>query len=125
MSIMNEKSTAFSRYRRLVGGFFLAAGYILSPVSWWNDALVNIPLAYLFAWLFSRISPQLFLPAMVAAYWASNVAGLLMMHAGATLLLRKDAISNRLGLWRMVIISTLYTFIMITLVKADILPNPF
>lgn len=35
------------------GGLITAVGYVLSPLSFWNDMLVNIPLAYGFAYLFS------------------------------------------------------------------------
>ena len=43
-------------WRRKLGGSVLAfVGFMLSPLSWWNDAFVNIPLALLFAWLMSAI----------------------------------------------------------------------
>ena len=57
-------------------------GYILSPFTFWNDAFVNIPLAYAAALLASLLlGPQTFPAAFFTAYLASNVAGLLMMHA--------------------------------------------
>ncbi len=56
-------------------------GYILSPASWWNDAFVNIPLAYLFAWIITRIVPGLSFPWVFGgAYLATNVVGMIMMH---------------------------------------------
>jgi hypothetical protein len=121
----SAKSGTISKYRRFAGGIVLTIGYILSPASWWNDALINIPLAYMVAWLFSLISLKLFLPVMFAAYWATNVIGLLMMQIGGTLLLRKDVTPNAFRLRRMIIISTVYTFLMVLLVKFGILRSPF
>ena len=57
------------------------AGYILSPISFWNDAFVNIPIAYAAASLASMIAgPGVFPAAFFTAYLATNIAGLLMMH---------------------------------------------
>ena len=35
------------------GGFLVVAGFLLSPLSWWNDLVINIPLALGFAWAVS------------------------------------------------------------------------
>jgi hypothetical protein len=35
--------------RKIKGGILVTLGFLLSPVSWWNDIFVNIPLAYIFA----------------------------------------------------------------------------
>ena len=52
-------------------------GYILSPLSFWNDAFVNIPIASCdwptFSGPFSRKS---FLPGMIFGYWLSNILGI-------------------------------------------------
>ncbi len=57
-------------------------GYILSPASWWNDAVVNIPLALILA----RITAQLTglgLDVLFAFYyWLSNIAGMILMGVG-------------------------------------------
>lgn len=63
-------------------GLLVVVGYILSPLSWWNDAFVNLPLAYAFALLGGLISAELFVPALIAGYWLTNIAGLLMLHYG-------------------------------------------
>ena len=57
-------------------------GYILSPLSAWNDAFVNVPIALLFSRLFERLglSPWL---GFQAGYTLSNVAGLALLYAGA------------------------------------------
>jgi hypothetical protein len=78
------------RGRRLRGGIVAFVGWLLSPLSWWNDAFVNLPLAWLLASAVSLISHRLFLPAMVAGYWLTNIAGILMMARGTA-----DAVSAR------------------------------
>ena len=54
--------------RRLGAGIIAFIGYILSPLSWWNDTFINLPLAWLFASLVSLASHRLFAPAMILGY---------------------------------------------------------
>jgi hypothetical protein len=68
--------------RRMVSGIVAVIGYLLSPLSWWNDAFINLPLAWLFASLVSLASHRLFAPAMIVGYWLTNVVGILMMARG-------------------------------------------
>ena len=68
--------------RRLGAGIVAVIGYLLSPLSWWNDAFVNLPLAWLFASLISLASHRLFAPAMILGYWLTNIVGLLLMAHG-------------------------------------------
>ena len=63
------------------------AGFILSPLSWWNDLFVNFPLAYGFAWgiggllsVFMTIHKWLFVNLFVAGYFLTNLIGFLMIH---------------------------------------------
>ena len=56
-------------------------GYILSPLTWWNDVFVNIPLAYIMASMLSWFFGQDSFPALFAgAYLFTNVLGFLLMH---------------------------------------------
>jgi hypothetical protein len=64
------------------GGLMITAGYILSPLSWWNDLFVNIPIAYIFALPFGFIHQKLFIPMLILGYWITNIAGFMMMHYG-------------------------------------------
>ena len=82
-------------------------GYILSPFSFWNDAFVNIPLAYLAALLASLIAgPAVFPAAFFAASLASNVAGLVMMHVSVRgFRLRARSVAE------IVVAATLYTML--------------
>lgn len=102
-------------WRRLVWGSLFAIGFALSPISWWNDAVVNLPIAYLAAQLVAVIDQRLFLFAFVGAYWATNLIGLLCMHASARKLLRK--MEQRISLRRFFLISLLYTLLIVVLAQ--------
>lgn len=121
----NLYSQAMSRHRRLVGGFLVGIGYILSPASWWNDAVVNIPIAYLIGWLISLIAEPLFVPVMLLAYWGTNVVGVVMMHIGATYILRKELSKKQWNLRRTLVVTAIYSIIMIALAIFGIIPKPF
>jgi hypothetical protein len=58
------------------------AGYILSPLSFWNDAFVNLPIAYAIGLLFGAFSRKFFLPGMIFGYWLSNILGFVLLHKG-------------------------------------------
>ena len=106
----------------LFNTILLATGFILSPLSWWNDLLVNVPLSYLLSWPFSIIDQRLFLPAFVVAYWLTNLLGFLMMHWGGHGLLvnRTVALSVRKSL----LVSLIYTLIIVLMVWQEWLPSP-
>lgn len=93
-------------------------GFILSPLSWWNDLLVNIPLAYGFALLFGFISKSLFWPALIIGYWLTNVIGFLLMHHGLRHVMTKAKERNfKKEVWNSTLISLGYTAIIIIAIK--------
>lgn len=57
-------------------------GYLLSPLSWWNDLFINIPIAYAFALIAKIVSHNLFQPIFILAYVATNIAGMILMDIG-------------------------------------------
>lgn len=74
-----------------IGGLLTSIGFILSPLTWWNDLFVNLPLAFGFAYviggLLSFIIPvntTLFLTLTIIGYFLTNLAGFFLMHKGAT-----------------------------------------
>jgi hypothetical protein len=81
--------------RRLGSGILAVIGYLLSPLSWWNDPFINLPLAWVFASLVSLASHRLFAPAMILGYWLTNITGLLMMARGTAGVVAGN--SSRLG----------------------------
>lgn len=58
--------------------FFI--GWLLSPLTFWNDAFVNIPISYLCASLLIRFIKVDFIGLMLVVYWVSNIVGLCMMY---------------------------------------------
>lgn len=111
--------------RKLQGGLWVGLGYMLSPLSWWNDLFFNLPIALAFGYAVSWIYADWFLPGTVVGYWLSNVIGIVMMQLGATDLLFDDRQQN---LKRDVLMgvggSTLYTIVMALLVYFGILQLP-
>ncbi|MGB9602014.1 MAG: hypothetical protein ACP5MG_12800 [Verrucomicrobiia bacterium] len=106
--------------QKLKGSLIGLIGFILSPLSWWNDLVVNIPLAVIIGWLFSLIYKPLFLPAAIVGYWFTNVLGLILLRRGAqTALSEKDAPKpfSKKELLKDILISIAYTFVIILLAK--------
>jgi hypothetical protein len=108
--------------RKVTGGFLAVAGYMLSPLSWWNDAFVNLPLALAFAWLVSVVYRPAFAAAVVVGYWLTNVVGLILLHKGAQQILseRKRKYSRR-ALLQDVGVSLAYTLLIVALIKFGLL----
>lgn len=108
--------------RKATGGVLAFIGYILSPLSWWNDPFVNIPLALAFAWVVALFYKPAFEASCIFGYWMTNVAGMVLMHKGAQKMLRKE---DRKYSWRDSVrdigISLLYTALIVLLLKFGIL----
>jgi len=66
------------------GAYALAGiiGYVLSPASWWNDAVVNIPLALAIAEILERLAGLPREAGFAVSYWATNLAGIVLMMVG-------------------------------------------
>jgi len=107
--------------RRLSGGFLAVTGYLLSPLSWWNDAIINVPLALAFAWVVSLFYKPAFEASVILGYWLTNVAGFVLMHKGGQQLLSNE---EKKYSWkafaRDIVISLLYTGLIVLLVKMKI-----
>src|SRR5207247_5989519 len=69
--------------RKISGGILAMVGFLLSPLSWWNDLFVNVPLALVFAWIVSFFYRPAFEASLIVGYWLTNVLGLVLMHKGA------------------------------------------
>ena len=108
--------------RRISDVIMATTGFILSPLSWWNDMLVNVPLAYLFSWPFSRMHEQLFVPAFITGYWLTNLLGLLMLHLGSAGLLKKqhDKFSFKFSF----VVSLIYSALIFVIVMLGWIESP-
>jgi hypothetical protein len=104
--------------RRIAGGFLGFVGFMLSPLSWWNDLFVNVPLAIGFGWLIALIRPSAFMAAAVVGYWLTNVLGFVLMHKGTKMALAHDA--PAVPVWRRflvdIAVSLLYTLLIVAMV---------
>ncbi len=109
--------------RKIHGGVLGFIGFMLSPLSWWNDAVVNLPLALAFAWLVSLFYRPAFNLAVVIGYWLTNVLGFVLMHRGAGKITSKEAPRpySRRDLLRDFLISLLYTLLILLLLKLRVL----
>ncbi len=111
--------------KKLRGGALVGVGYMLSPLSWWNDLFFNLPIALVFGYAMRWLSPAWFLPGTIVGYWLSNVLGILMMQFGTMDLLLKDETRN---IRRELLLgfggSTVYTVIVAALVYFHLLELP-
>ena len=108
--------------RKITGGVLGFVGYMLSPLSWWNDLWVNVPLALVFAWTVSLFYRPAFKPSLVLGYWLTNVLGFVLMHKGAQQVLAKEERKySRRDILRDIGISLLYTLLIVVLVELGIL----
>ena len=98
--------------------FFI--GWLLSPLTFWNDAFVNIPIAYLCAALLVRVIKVDFLFLVLIFYWLSNVFGILMMCSSGKSIMQDKG--NRLqALVTLLITVVIYSVIIIILNRTGIL----
>lgn len=101
--------------------FFM--GWLLSPFTFWNDAFVNIPVAYICANLFIRFFSTNFLLTVIFFYWLSNFAGLFMMYISG-----KSIVQGGRGIIKelisLILTMICYSAILLILARAGIL-RPF
>jgi hypothetical protein len=110
--------------KKLRGGFFLVIGFLLSPMSWWNDLFFNLPIAYGFGYLCSLLSPNLLIPCSIAGYWLSNILGIMLMQAGAMDVLQQSQRNLKKELLTGFISSTAYTLLILVLIYFKIIDAP-
>ncbi len=56
-------------FKKLRGSFLLGIGYMLSPLSWWNDLFFNLPIALLFGYLVSWVFDDVQSPVIDKFNW--------------------------------------------------------
>ncbi len=108
--------------RKVAGGTMAFIGYMLSPLSWWNDLFVNWPLALICAWAVSWLYQPAFTASLIVAYWLTNLLGfVLMQKGGAKIISEEDKPYSRKCLIRDLAISLLYTILIVALVKIGVI----
>lgn len=71
--------------KKILNGFIFFIGWVLSPLTWWNDQFVNVPLSYLLANLFypiKNILPIQFKWLVILSYYFTNLLGIIFMYFG-------------------------------------------
>lgn len=87
--------------------------------------VINLPLAWGLGRLLQIWNANLFTPGLVIGYWASNVAGILLMQASAVEVLRPAAPhDSRRDLLLGLVTSTAWTALIVLLVKLGIVHTP-
>ena len=110
---------------KIKGGVLITIGFILSPLSWWNDLIVNLPIAYFVGYLFSNIKQSFFLPTVIITYWLTNIIGVVLMHHGFKNLLNKQNINdNKKQYIKNILFSLAYTILIVILIKLNWLKLP-
>lgn len=111
--------------KKLRGGLLVGLGYMLSPLSWWNDLFFNLPIALVFGYALAWLNPDWFLGGTIAGYWLSNVAGIAMMQFGAMDMFATEEKRNiKRDLWLGLGGSTIYTIAIALLAYFNILQIP-
>ena len=98
--------------------FFI--GWMLSPLTFWNDAFFNVPLSYLCASLLARVIKMDFLLLVLVAYWASNVLGLFMMYVSGRAIF-KDRGEAYKTLMTFVVTVIVYSMVLLALDRIGVL----
>ncbi len=86
-------------------------GFILSPLSWWNDAVVNIPLSLAVASLLNALAGLDLKVGFTVIYWLTNVGGLILMFVGGDTAY-KGRVTRR-SLIASLVAGTIYTLIVV------------
>ena len=103
---------------RFKGGVLAFVGFMLSPLSWWNDLFVNVPLALAFAWVVSLVDRSAFTASFVVGYWLTNVLGLVLLHRGGRQAVSGEVVPyTRRALLRDLAISLAYTGLILVLIQ--------
>ena len=109
--------------QKIKGGVLLTVGYLLSPLCWWNDLVINLPIAYGFGYAISLWHSEWVFPAAIAGYWLSNLVGIVLMQMGAKDMLQSTAKkrSFKQEIFSGVMTSTAYTVVIVALVYFHVL----
>ena len=115
--------------RKITGSLLAGIGFMLSPLSWWNDAFVNLPIALVFAWIVSapfdaEMRVRVFQTALIVGYWLTNLLGFLLLHKGASQMIERKPPPIGSTFKRDILISLGYTALIVLLIKLGVL-KPF
>lgn len=102
----------------LKSGILGFIGFLLSPLSWWNDIFVNVPLAYVFSYvvcalinIFVDVQKIIFVAFFILGYFITNLIGFLLLHYSIANLTNKQKFSLK----SQVVVSLFYTILIVVL----------
>jgi hypothetical protein len=123
---MLQNLSTIDSLKKLKGLVMVGLGFMLSPLSWWNDLFFNLPIAYFFGYICAQFSANLFIPCAIAGYWLSNVLGILLMQLGILDVVQEQSKKRNFKkeLLMGLASSTVYTVIILLLLKFNILITP-
>jgi hypothetical protein len=123
--VMPDKKRTRRILKRAGGGVLAIIGFLLSPISWWNDLLINIPLAYLFAGTVTWMQPEWFNVAFVVGYLLTNIVGLVLLQYGMKHAVRSaKPVDFKKELKSSLVWSVLYTLLIVILLLAGWIHPP-
>jgi hypothetical protein len=97
--------------KKITDSIIAFIGLMLSPITWWNDPFVNIPLSYVLATAISHFYPKIFFISFIITYWFTNIIGILMFYSGSKGLLNTVPVNK----WKQILTIFVYTAIIIML----------
>ena len=123
---MLQNFNTMNSLKKLKGLVLVGLGFMLSPLSWWNDLFFNLPIAYFFGYICGQFSANLFLPCAIAGYWLSNVLGIFLMQLGVLDVVQEQSQERNFKkeLLMGLASSTVYTAIILLLLQFHILSTP-
>ncbi|MBI1871565.1 MAG: hypothetical protein HYS07_10275 [Chlamydiae bacterium] len=119
-----SRKTLKNGLRRTLGGILIGLGWILSPLTWWNDWFINLPLSWLLAGFVARQDQAAFGKYFIFFYWFTNLLGFLLMYLGWRFAFFMKKVSRR-EIFISFSVSLLYTGVIWILVKFEILKPLF
>ncbi len=95
--LLGIRNRSINRKEGVFRAIVFTIGYILSPLTWWNDVFVNIPVAYVISTIISFLLGEEYFKIMFPfAYFLTNILGLYLMHIGVTGVRRGTSMKNLL-----------------------------
>lgn len=116
----------FVRRKRVEGSILALIGYILSPLSWWNDAFVNIPLSYAIACVLVLFLPkEYFTLLFILAYNGTNVLGFILLHLGVETTVGNEVRLTKKNIVKYIVVSVVYTLVVYVLAELGLAKPAF
>ncbi|MCS7128569.1 MAG: hypothetical protein N3E36_04550 [Sulfolobales archaeon] len=121
MKVVEEFKKVKKRFG-LIRTVAFTVGLLLSPITWFNDPIVNVPIALALTHLLIKAcGRELFIPIFAASYVFTNVLGLLLMQVSISYSGDKF---RAVEILKIFIGTIVYTLLVIFLLRIGILNPP-